>query len=127
MNQLAKRSQIRLVTLIIIVASFASSRPLTAAAQAAPITYENPLAYIGADGNLYITNVEGTHATAVTSSTSAPDSAPHWSPQGTQLVFEGRSQYDENSGSVKETLFRIDSGGPPTGLVENIDMGHLAL
>src|SRR5262249_44981830 len=62
------------------------------------ITYNNPLAYIGVDGNVYITSLDGTAATAITSdagprgygmSDESAFGALRWSPDGTKMAFTG--------------------------------------
>jgi hypothetical protein len=69
-----------------------------ATAQSSTVTYHNPLAYVGTDGNYYVTSLDRTSATAVTANMALDPadysaeanhygSRPHWSPQGTHFAF----------------------------------------
>jgi len=117
------------LSLIITVAGLMLSKPLAITAQPTSVTYENPLAYVGADHNLYITSLDGTRATAIALNTSSPEggapysfSAPHWSPKGTQLAF-----VDQNFDAESGRLYRVESGKVPEVLVANIELEHRAL
>jgi hypothetical protein len=88
-------------------------------AQTNAVTYQNPLVYIGIDGNYYVTNIEGINATAVTSGMVDSDvdslhnsgSRPYWSPQGNRFAFIKRNK-----------LYVVTSGKLPESVVSNNDL-----
>src|SRR5258706_6954207 len=102
------------VLLFITIASLMLSKPLLAVAQTTSVTYQNPLAYVGEDQNLYITSLDGTGATLIASEV---QSIAHWSPQGTQLAFI----------RIEAGIYRVDSGRPPNIVLTNTELGHRAL
>jgi hypothetical protein len=101
-----------IVSLFLEIASFSSS--ISAAPQT--VTYHNPIAYIGLDGNVYITSLDSTNNTALTVdgfvtskyhhylSAVLRYGGIHWSPDGTQFSFED---------TVARKLYVVRSGKGP--------------
>src|SRR5260221_2871876 len=113
-SKFRSRAFISTAVLFIISAGVILTNPLAAAAQVSPITYQNPLASVGEDQNLYITRLDGTGATLIASEV---QSIAHWSPQGTQLAFI----------RIEAGIYRVDSGRPPNIVLTNTELGHRAL
>src|SRR5258708_3308507 len=77
-------------------------------------TYDIPLAYVGVDGNYYVTSLDGTDATTITSYTPFDPGdvmqpprygiGPRWSPQGTSFLFSDNGLYKLESGKTPELL-----------------------
>ncbi len=118
---------VRLLVLSLVAVAFLLRNSLPAAAQSNAVTYNNPLAYIVMDGNFYVTSLDGTGVTAVTSGMIAfagsegdfnpppvhYSGAPHWSPDGTRFAFvDGKS-----------TIYIVESGASPKPLVSNVETG----
>src|SRR5215470_15772369 len=94
----------------------------SATAQSKGKMYNNPLAYIGADGNIYITDLSGTTATRITSdggprgygfSEDTAYRSLRWSPDGTQLIS-----------SASNRLHLIISGQTPHRLLPDVEDGY---
>src|SRR5258706_5243809 len=93
---------IRLLLLILSPVVLFVDQPLASAAQPVEVTYTNPLAYVGADNNRYITSLDNTRSTLIALEPAPTedhpqnvDSAPYWSPQGTQLAFIDIHTYEQ--------------------------------
>src|SRR5258708_39429036 len=61
------RSRYVLTALCVLVLSLLLNKPATVVGQSAAVTYQNPLFYIGEDGNIYVTSLDATGATPLTS------------------------------------------------------------
>lgn len=115
---------VRLLVVASIAAVFCANGPARVSAQSNAITYRNPLAYISVDGNYYVTSLDGTSVTKVTSNMAVRqgegddpthyDSAPHWLPEGTGFAF--------NDGDA--TLFVVKSRMVPVRLVSTAYLGN---
>ena len=107
----------RIVTasLFLTLVMAAAANPTSGAPQVA--TYQNPIAYVGIDGNVYMTALEGTTRTALTTdgyvtphdrhyfSSMFRYGGIHWSPDGSQFSFED---------TVEHKLYVVRSGQGPT-------------
>src|SRR5881394_3696512 len=56
-----------LTALCVLVLSLLLNNPVAVVGQSAAVTYQNPLFYVGEDGNIYVTSLDATGATALTS------------------------------------------------------------
>ncbi|HVO43986.1 MAG TPA: SH3 domain-containing protein [Aggregatilineales bacterium] len=95
----------------------------------APIGYQNPMAYVGVDGNVYVTTFGTGAGTPLTTdaapATPTPSSlflervrfynALRWSPDGAKLLFTENAR-----------VFLATSGKPVTPLVTNVASGYYA-
>src|SRR5260370_19658252 len=82
----------------------AQAAPIVAHASTQSVTYQNPIAYVGLDGNVYITGLDGTSSSALTGDGYVAPQEHHyassyyrygglqWSPDGSQLSFEDTIQ-----------------------------------
>lgn len=124
-----QRAYLWSLSLFIAIAALTFSNLLAIGAQPSPVTYENPLAYVGADNGLYITSLDGIRTTLIASATpttyeNIPNlyGAPHWSLQGTQLAF-----VDQKFLEYKAKLYRVDSGKSPNALITSTQLEDRAL
>ena len=126
-------------------ASAGSTLPPTVAAPVVQSrTYSNPLAYSGADGNIYVMQANGAQGSmAITANAKGP-AAPYypffqimhryrylrWSPDGMSLAFVEASTpgllYVARSGQAAQVLARgIFTGMPPFWLSNSQEIGYL--
>jgi TolB protein len=89
-----------------------------------PRTGPGQLAYVGGDGNIYVTTADGTKTIAVTDDATAPPEFPgrsyhriSWSPQG-QLAF---ASVQRQGNTARSKLYVVESPGEPARLVGQSD------
>src|SRR5258708_2298381 len=119
-----------LTGLCVLVLSLLLHNPVGVVGQAAGVTYNNPLAYIGPDGNYYVTSLEGPTITVIASHTTFESdedtgpkhygSQPHWSPDGKHLAF-----IDSNAPFVN-ALYVAESGKLPHWVTSDHDLQNSA-
>src|SRR5258708_10152993 len=113
-----KAFQVALLFILSICIAFLSVGNVSA--QSTVKTYNNPLAYVGVDGNYYVTGLDGTGATAVTSNMAPisadtqyypPEygSAPHCSPWGEQFAFVDTHSALDVVETNKQVEVRLDN------------------
>jgi len=95
------------------------------AAPGTATAYTNPIAFIGSDGNVYLTAASGGTITPITNDANGPTTTIypfytrlkvyenlHWSPDGTRLLFDD---------GLGQTLYVAETGKAPQPIVQNFD------
>src|SRR4051812_32314647 len=80
------RLTMRLISVVLAFGLLLTIQPIYAETEKY-VTYENPLVYVGADGDLYMMSLTDTTRTLLFTKDEGDISGINWSPDGTQFVF----------------------------------------
>jgi len=96
---------------------------------AAATLYHNPIAYIGADGNVYVTSLDQPLRTGILSSKNARFGNIRWSPDASRFVvaeFTPAQIIDTGGSEITPKLYFVESGKTPV-VLSHINIGRPAL
>ncbi len=93
---------------------------------ASKTTYHNPIVYIGADGNVYMTSLDQPLRTGILRSNKARFGNVRWSPDSSRFVvaeFTPAFDYDGGKTPITPKLYLVESGNAPK-ILSRINIGR---